>query len=86
MDKLSPGGHRVNQFVHEMQKFRVNQQILTHSTLRAVTFSWHVIPLTAAAVQRTIPAALARSDGRLTPSGDKPAAGVMLKLVGTEVA
>jgi len=54
--------------------------------LRAVTISWHIIPQAAAAAQRTIPAAVARSDGRLTPSGDKPACGVMLRSVGTEVA
>jgi len=48
-----------------MHRFRVSQQSVTHSTLRAVTVFWHVIPSRAAAAQRPSLAALARTAGRL---------------------
>src|SRR5437588_1734562 len=73
-DKLALDDHGVNQLVHKMHKFCVNQQSFTHSTLRAVTFFWHAIPSRAAAAQRPSLAAAARTAGRLTPSGDKPPA------------
>src|SRR5207249_4190588 len=73
-DKLAPGDHGVNQLVHRMHKFYVSQQSVTHSTLRAVTVFWQAILSRAAAAERPSLAAVARTAGRLTPSGDKPPA------------
>src|SRR5437764_761428 len=54
--------------------------------LRAVTVSWHIIPSLRAAPQRTIPATVASSDGRLPPSGHKPGCGGIPRSVRPDVA
>src|SRR5256885_7339059 len=53
MDKLPPGGESVNRFVHEMHKFYVIEQLVTHSTLRAVTVRWLYVQYAVAAAQRS---------------------------------